>query len=149
MNEWVCDSRSVMSDCLRPHGLYSPWNSPGQNTAVGSLSLLQGIFPMQRLNPGLPHCRWILYQLSHKGSPNSRKFNQNAKIQHLTFQVQLLLSSRFVDPNLLTKSWQRTHSLGESHLRMSVCVWSSKPNSQYLWMSLLCCDWLFPKGSRS
>ena len=54
---------------LGPHGLYSPWNSLGQNTGVGSLSLLQGIFPTQRLNPGLPHCRWILYQLSHKGSP--------------------------------------------------------------------------------
>ena len=45
------------------------WNSPGQNTGVGSLSLLQGIFPTQGLNPGLPHCRLILYQLSHKGSP--------------------------------------------------------------------------------
>ena len=40
-------SHSVMSDSLRPHGLYSPWNSPGQNTGVGSLSLLQGIFPTQ------------------------------------------------------------------------------------------------------
>ena len=48
---------------------YSPWNSPGQNTEVGSLSLLQGIFPTQGLNPGLPHCRQILYKLSHKGSP--------------------------------------------------------------------------------
>ena len=43
-------------------------NSPGQNTGVGSLSLLQGIFPTQGLNPGLLHCRLILYQLSHKGS---------------------------------------------------------------------------------
>ena len=41
----------------------------GQNTGVGSLSLLQGIFPTQGSNPGLPHCRQILYQLSHKGSP--------------------------------------------------------------------------------
>ena len=49
--------------------LYSPWNSPGQNAGVGSRSLLQGIFPAQGLNPVLPHCRWILYQLSHKGSP--------------------------------------------------------------------------------
>ena len=49
--------------------LYSPWNSPGQNTGVGSLFLLQGIFPTQGLNPGFPHCRRILYQLSHKGSP--------------------------------------------------------------------------------
>ena len=52
-----------------PHGLYSPWNSPGQNTGVGSLSLLQGIFKTQGSNPGLLHCRWILNQLSHQGSP--------------------------------------------------------------------------------
>ena len=58
-----------MSDSLRPHGLDSPWNSPGQNTGVDSLSLLQGIFPTRGLNPGLPHHRWILNQLSHKGSP--------------------------------------------------------------------------------
>ena len=55
---------SVMSDSLWPHGLYSPWNSPGQNTGMGSLSLLQGIF--QGLNPDLLHCRQILYQLIHK-----------------------------------------------------------------------------------
>ena len=58
-----------MCDSLQPRGLYSPWNSPGQNTGVGSLSLLQGIFPTQRLNSGLPLCRRILYQLSHTGSP--------------------------------------------------------------------------------
>ena len=65
----LCESHSVMYDSLQPHQLYSPWNSPGQNTGVGSLSLLQGIFPTQGLNPGLPHCRQILYQLSHKESP--------------------------------------------------------------------------------
>ena len=62
------ESRSVVSDSLRPQGLYSPWNSPGQNIGVGSLSLLQGIFPSQGWNPGIPQCRWILYYLSHKGS---------------------------------------------------------------------------------
>ena len=51
------------------HELCSPWNSPGQNTGVGNRSLLQGIFSTQRSNPGLPHRRWILYQLSHQGSP--------------------------------------------------------------------------------
>ena len=66
---WVSESRSVVSDSLRPHGLYSPWNSPGQNTAVGSLSLMQGIFPTQGSNPGPLYFRWILYQLSHQGSP--------------------------------------------------------------------------------
>ena len=97
-----------MSDSLWPHGLYDPWNSPGQNTGVGSLpfstgssqlrdqtqvstlqvdsltiqppgkpkntgvgslSLLQGIFPTQGSNQGLLHCRWILYQPSTQGSP--------------------------------------------------------------------------------
>ena len=46
----------------------SPWNSPGQNTGVGSRSLLQGIFPKQGSNPGLLHCRWILYWVSHQES---------------------------------------------------------------------------------
>ena len=63
------ESCSVLSTSLLPHGPYRPWNSLGQNTGVGSLSLLQGIFPTQRLNPGLLHCRQILYQLSHQGSP--------------------------------------------------------------------------------
>ena len=63
------ESCSGMSDSLRHHGLHSSWSSPGQNTGMGSLSFLQGIFSTQGLNPGLPHCRWILYQLSHKESP--------------------------------------------------------------------------------
>ena len=63
------ESHSVVSDSLRPHGLYNAQNSPGQNTAVGSCSLLQGIFPTQESNPGIPHCRRILYQLSHQENP--------------------------------------------------------------------------------
>ena len=59
----------VMSHALRPHRLYSPWHSPGQKTRMGSLFLLQGIFPVQGSNPGLPHCRWILYQLSYQRIP--------------------------------------------------------------------------------
>ena len=103
-----------MSDSLQPRGLYSPWNSPGQNTGVGSqfpspadlpnpgieprspalqedslpaeppgktknigvgsLSLLQGIFPTQESNQALLHCRQILYQLSHEGFCFTDKF---------------------------------------------------------------------------
>ena len=63
------ETRSVMSDSFWLHEWHSPWNSPGQNTGVGSLSLLQGIFLTQGLNPGIPPCRRILYQLSHKRSP--------------------------------------------------------------------------------
>ena len=54
---------------VTPWTIYSLWNSLGQNTGVGSLSLSQGIFPTSGSNPGLPHCRQILYQLSHRGSP--------------------------------------------------------------------------------
>ena len=63
------ESRSVTSDSLRPRGLCSPWNSPGQDTGVGSCSLLQGFFPTQGSNLGLPHCRWILYHLEPPGKP--------------------------------------------------------------------------------
>ena len=68
---WESESRgcSIVSNSLQPNGLYSPWDSPGQNTGVGSLSLLQGIFSTQGWNPHLLHYRWIIYQLSHKGSP--------------------------------------------------------------------------------
>ena len=59
----------VVSGSLWPRGLYSPWNSPGQNTGVGSHSLLQGIFSTQGSNTGLLGCSRTLYQLSHKGSP--------------------------------------------------------------------------------
>ena len=59
----------VASDSLWSQGLYSPWYSPGQNTGVGNCFLLQGIFPIQGSNLGLPHCRQILDYLSHKGSP--------------------------------------------------------------------------------
>ena len=55
------ESQSVISNSLQPHGLYSPWNSPGQNTGASCHVLLQGIFPTQGLNPGPPHCRSILY----------------------------------------------------------------------------------------
>ena len=70
----MCAFVKVMSDSLRPHSLYSPWNSPGQNAGVGSLSLLQGIFPTQGSNPGLLHCRQIIYQLSHKRSLEIREW---------------------------------------------------------------------------
>ena len=62
-------SESLWPDELQPTILLCPWDSPGQNTGVGSLFLLQGIFPSQGSKPGLPHCRRILYHLSHQGSP--------------------------------------------------------------------------------
>ena len=70
-SKWSC---SVMSDSMQPHGLQParllcPWGFPSKNTGVGCHFLLQGIFPTQGSNPGLPHCRQTLYHLSHQGSP--------------------------------------------------------------------------------
>ena len=128
------ESRPVVSDSLRPHGLYSPWNSPGQdtgvgsqfpspadlpnpgieprsptlqadslpaeppgkpkNTEVGSLSLLQQIFPTQESNQGPLHCRRILYQLSHQGRPRILDW------------VSVLFSSWFSPPRKIRRSNQ-------------------------------------------
>ena len=71
-----CKCQSVTSDSLRPHGLQPtrllcPRNSPRKNTGVGSHSFLQGIFLTERSNPGLLHCRQILYYLSHQ-DPSSQ-----------------------------------------------------------------------------
>ena len=79
-------SCSVMSVSLQPHGLQLArllclWDSPCKNTGVGCHALLQGIFLMQGSNPGLPHCRRILYQMSHQGSPGLgiRPYYSNGK----------------------------------------------------------------------
>ena len=99
----------VAQSCLtlQSHGLYSPWNSPGQNTGVSSFSILQGIFQAQGLNTGLPHYRHILYQLSQKGnriilylSPNQQqgKLLKFLKVRQGNFkkQVDFLTFIQFV-----------------------------------------------------
>ena len=86
--------KSVVFDCLQPQRQYSPWNSPGQNTGVGSCSLPQGIFPTQGSNPGLSHCRRILYQLSHKGSPMDTKGHQSTG-QHPWLCIQVSVRSLY------------------------------------------------------
>ena len=88
-------SHSV-SDSLQPHGLqptrlFCPWGFPGKNTGVGFHALLQGIFPTQGSNPGLLHCRQILYQLSYKGSPKKHicvynHFAVYLKLQNIVIQ---------------------------------------------------------------
>ena len=61
----LCDPRDCSPQRSSVHG-----DSLGKNTGVGCHALLQGIFPTQGLNPGIPHCRWILYHLIHQGSPS-------------------------------------------------------------------------------
>ena len=95
------ESCSVMSGFLRAHGLYSPWNSPGQNTGVSSLSLFQGLFPTQGSNPGLPHCRRILYQLSHQGSLMFSESSANVSSHFISCDLQSLA----LNSCLLTLCW--------------------------------------------
>ena len=95
-------SHSVMSNSLWPHG-YSPpgssvhGNFPVKNTRMGCHALLQGIFPTQGSNPGLTHCRWIIYHLRHQWSPYLRTQNNlegiNMNIRNIILLPQKLFSS--------------------------------------------------------
>ena len=105
------ESHSVVSVSLQPHGLYSPWNSPslGQNTGLGSLSLLQGIFPTHGSNPGLPHCKQILNQLSQQGSPRILGVGSHSLLQGILSTQELnqgLLHCRQI---LYQLSYQGSH----------------------------------------
>ena len=105
------ESHSVMSDSLWPHGLYSPWDSLDQNTGVGSLSLLQGIFPSQGSNPCLPYCREILYQLSHKGSPRilewvAYPFSSGSSPSRNQTQVSWIAGGFFINWAIREAQWQ-------------------------------------------
>ena len=92
LKKWS-QSCSVLSTLCDPID-NSPWNSPGQNTRAGSLSLLQGIFPTQGSTPGLLHCRQILYQLSHQASPHSQErpsFSSGTKVlEEISYQYSWL-----------------------------------------------------------
>ena len=74
------ESRSVVSYSLRPHG-HSPWNSLGKSPGVDCPSLLQWIFPTQGLNLGLPHCRQILYHVSHREGTHLRTLSIQMKTE--------------------------------------------------------------------
>ena len=72
---------------LQPIRLLCPWDFPGGNTGVGCHFLLQGIFPTQRLNPSLLHCRQIVYQLSHQGSPRLQQWAAYPFCSSPTFRI--------------------------------------------------------------
>ena len=107
--------RSVVSNSLPPHGLYSPWNSPDQKSGVGNLSLLQGLFPTQGSSLGLPHRRQILYQLSHKGSPRILKWvvyafssrSPRIKLGSPALQADSLPTELSGEPYCIWNVWRR------------------------------------------
>ena len=93
-------SCSVVSDSLQLHGLYSLWNSPGQNIGVGSLSLLQGIFPIQGLNPGLL-LMWEseekLKSLLMKVKEESEKLGLKLNVQKTKIMASSPIASLWID----------------------------------------------------
>ena len=148
-----------MSDSLQTHGLYSPWNSPGQNTGVGSL---QVIFPTQGSNPGLQHCKWILYQLSHKGRPRILEWvaypfpifptqESNQGLLHcrwicyqLSYQGSPIIevlqfsSEKAMAPHSSTLAWKIPWTEKPSRLQSRGCYESDTTERLHFYFSLSC-----------
>ena len=126
--------------CVRlfaTHGLYSPWNSPGQNTGVGSLSFLQGIFPTQGSNPGLPHSRRIFLPAEPQGKSKNTSVGSLSLLQRI-FPTQEsnwgLLHCRHIRYQL---SYQYTITLNMEN-RCSVQPWPSAQFRAFLLLSKSC-----------
>ena len=143
--ETQSESDSVVSDCLRPHGLYSPWNSTGQNTGVGSCSLLQGVFPNQGLNPGLLHCRQILYQLSHKGRPFLRGLT--VKFCKVIYEIYVCVFSYV---QVFAASWSlpgsSVHGISQARVLQQVAISYSRGSSPPRDLTLDSCISAFAYG---
>ena len=104
-------------DC-NPPGSSVHGDSPGKNTGVGGDALLQGIFPTQRSNLGLPHCRWMLYHLRHQGSPRTLEwvtypFSSGSSQPRNQTRVSCIAGGFFT-------SWATREALNELYLWISV-----------------------------
>ena len=98
----------------RVHGLYGSWNSPGQNTGMGSLSFLQGIFPTQGSNPGILHCRWIFLPAEPQGKPKNTGVGNLSLLQWMFLTQGLnqgLLHCRWI---LYQLSYQGSPAVGKA-----------------------------------
>ena len=98
-------------------GLYSPWNSPHQNTGVGSLSLLQEIIPTQGSNAGLWHCRRILYPLSHKRSPRILEWVA------YSFSSGSSQSRNWTGVSCIVGGFSTNWAIREAHIFISLFYW--------------------------
>ena len=110
-----------MSDSLQPHGLYSPWNSPGQNTGVGSLALLQGIFPTQEIEPRFPALQADSLPDEPQGKP------QNTGLGSLSLLQQIFLTQELNQGLLLCRqilyqlSYQDSPCWGRGEMLIMPC----------------------------
>ena len=129
------ESCSIMSNSLWSHGLYSSWNSPGQNIGVCSLSLLQGIFPTQGRTPGLPHYRWILYQLSHKGSL-LKEINPEYSLEGLMLKLKLQYFGHLMRKvDLLERTLMLGETEGRKRRGQQKMGWLDSIQNQWTWVS--------------
>ena len=139
------ESLSVVSDSLWPHSLQSPWNSPGQSIGVGSLSLLQGLFPTQGSNPDLLHCRRILYQLSYKEQKEVLKWvrgmNDNESYPGSTLSPYWYVGFRIY---YLSSFESPSSPMFENLiLILLLCVWF--PNDHWQWFFDYTCTFSLPR----
>ena len=126
---WKGKWKSLSCDSLRPLALYSPWNSPGQNTGVGSLSLLQGIFPTQGPDPGLPHCRRILH-LTRVLNVKNCPYNKHSSFIYTGSEREPQQRYRY-----LTSIEARINFKWTSNPEQLACLHTQKP----LWWPCLLC----------
>ena len=83
-------SNSLQLSDYNPPSLFCPWNSPRKNIGVGSHSLLQGIFLTLGSNPGLLHCRQVLYHMSHQGNPYADRIFSKHITYHCPFHSRVV-----------------------------------------------------------
>ena len=118
-------SRSVVSNSVTPWIIYSPWNSPGQNTGVGSLSLFQGIFPTQGSNPGqgrLPK-NWYLLSVVLEKNPQCPLDSKEIKPFNLKENQPWILTGR-------------TDASGRSNILVICCEQPNYWKSPWCWERL-------------
>ena len=120
-------SHSVLSHSLQPHGLQPTGssihgNSPGKSTGVGCHALLQGIFPTQGSNPGLPHFKQILYWLSSPGRPYWTSRSYLRPFHKVSLLLEMLVLHSHYPPNF--KSQLKCYFLKEISLTSSLSQFS-------------------------
>ena len=123
-------SNSLQPQGLQPARLLCPWDFPGKNTGVGCHFLLQGIFPTQGSNPGLPHCRQTLYCLSHQGSPHQGRGDQ--EITKISVQFSSVVQSclTLCDPMDCSPPGSFVHGIFQERILEWVAISFSRVSSQ-------------------
>ena len=129
-----------MSNSLGPHGLYSSWNSPGQNSGVGSLSLLQRIFPTQGSNPGLPQGSLpAAPQGKPREQPYHRLFSLSSDKRHLDDLYFFAIKTRLPWTSVSPRPFSVCLVVSESLSLFAFLICSASPISLFLLdVSLLC-----------